>query len=261
MKKICLFVFVIAISATAFSQKYDTTVSRKELREMRLNAMAKAEEEGLVTYKKHFLGGIKLTTDGYGGFLEIGRAQSISKSLLYQFEITERKHPKEDKYYDPTFTLEPFVYGKINYFYPVKLGVQQQFLLGNKGNKNGVYITGNIGGGIIAGLLRPYKVKVIKDGKQQYVSYESDSSLFLNSTAYYGAPSLTTGFNELKVTPGIYIKPAVRFDYGKFNELISALEVGITAEYYTKAIPQMVLSDYKKFFFSAYASIIFGKRK
>lgn len=260
MKKICIFLFALAFSATAFSQKYDTTVSRKELREMRLNAMAKAEEEGLITYKKHFLGGLKLTTDGYGGFLEIGRAQSITRSLLYQLEITERKHPKDDKFYDPNFTIEPVIYGKINYFYPVKLGVQQQFLLGNKGNKNGVYITGNIGGGLIAGLLRPYMVKVVKNGNQEYVSYDSDSTLFLQGP-FYGAPGLTTGFNKLKVTPGIYIKPAIRFDYGKFNELISAVEVGVTAEYYTKAIPQIVLSEYKKFFFSAYAAIIFGKRK
>ena len=43
----------------------------------------------------------------------------------------------------------PFIYGKENFFYPVKLGVQQQILLGNKSNKNGVSVTANYGGGIV----------------------------------------------------------------------------------------------------------------
>lgn len=260
MKKFCLFLIIFAISAPAFAQN-DTTLSRKELRSMRLNKMAKEEEEGIITYRKHFLLGLKLLTDGYGGFLEIGRAQSVSKSFLYQLEITERKHVKEDKFYNPNITLEPFIYGKINFFYPIKLGVQQQFLLGNKGSKNGVNVTGNVGGGIIAGLLRPYMVKVMKNGTDQYVGYESDSTLFLRSSEYGSSSGVFTGFNKSKITPGIYLKPALRFDYGKYNEMISALEVGATAEYYTKAIPQMAYSKYKKFFISAYVTVVFGKRK
>ncbi len=260
MKKICFCLLIFALSAPVFAQN-DTTLSRKELRSMRLNKMAKEEEEGIIAYRKHFLVGLKLLTDGYGGFLEIGRAQSVSRSLLYQLEITERKHAKEDKFYDPNITIEPINYGKINFFYPIKIGVQQQFLLGNKGSRNGVNITGNLGGGIIAGILRPYMVQVSKNGNVEYVSYESDSTLFLGSSQYGNSPGIFTGFNKSKVTPGIYLKPALRFDYGKYNEIMSALEVGATAEYYTKAIPQMAYSKYKKFFFSAYVSIIFGKRK
>ena len=76
--------------------------------------------------------------------------------MLFQLDISERKHPKEEKQFSQSSNAGPFIYGKINYFYPVKLGVQQQFLLGNKGNKNGVSVSGNAGGGISIGLLRPY---------------------------------------------------------------------------------------------------------
>ncbi len=261
MKKLCFIVFVLFVSNHLYAQRSDTTLSRKELREIRLNEMAKAEEEGLITNRRHIAGGVKLTTDGYGAFLEIGRAQSIKRSLLFQLEITEKKHPKEDKFFDPNITVEPFIYGKINYFYPVKLGVQQQFLLGNKGNRNGVQITGNVGGGLIVGLLRPYLLKVRKSSGDEFVGYDSpDSTLFLQGP-YYAAPNLGTGWNQLKVTPGVYLKPAIRFDYGKFNELISAIEVGVIGEYYSKKIPQMVYQEDKKFFFSGYVAIIFGKRK
>jgi hypothetical protein len=235
--------------------------SKKEQRRLRINAIAKQEEEGVIKYKKHTAFGVKLTTDGFGGFFEIGRAQSVKRGLLFQLDIGERKHPKENKQTIFSNTA-PEIYGKINFFYPVKLGVQKQFLLGNKGNKNGVSITANIGGGFIAGLLRPYMVQVEKNNQLVYVRYESaDSSLFLDPGAHIGGPDLGTGWKYLKVTPGLYLKPAVRFDYGKYNEMVSAIEVGLAGEFYTKKIPQLIWIKQKQFFFSAYVSIMFGRRK
>ncbi|HNJ30079.1 MAG TPA: hypothetical protein PLQ40_14055, partial [Ferruginibacter sp.] len=214
-----------------------------------------------IAYRKHFLFGIKLISDGYGIFFEKGYAKSVRRATLFQLEISERKHQKEEKQSNPLASTAPLIYGKINYFYPVKLGAQLQFLLGNKSNKNGVSITGNIGGGLCIGLLRPYEVEVDKNGERTYVRYESeDSTLFINGP-YYGGPNLGKGWNHLKVTPGLYVKPALRFDYGRFNDLVSALEVGVTAEYYTKKIPQMVYNKQRQFFFGAYVAVEFGKRK
>ena len=237
--------------------------SRKEERRQRINEIARQEEEGVIKYKKHTAFGIKLTTDGYGGFFEIGRARSVKKALLFQLDIAERKDQRAEKRQYKYSTTAPIIYGKINFFYPVKLGVQEQFLLGNKSNKNGVSITGNVGGGIIIGLLRPYMIQVDKGTDRPYVQYNSPDSTdyFLNQSSYVGGPNLGTGWKYLKVTPGIYVKPAVRFDYGKFNELVSAIEVGLAGEFYTKKIPQMIYAKQKQFFFSAYVSIMFGKRK
>ena len=138
--------------------------------------------------------------------------------------------------------------------------MQKQFLLGNKGNKNGVSITGNIGGGFIAGLLRPYMVEVEEagGGSLKYITTD-DSAYFLQP--HVSGPNLGTGWSKLKVTPGFYLKPALRFDYGKYNEMVSAIEVGLAGEFYTKKIPQLIWIKQKQFFFSAYVSILFGRRK
>jgi hypothetical protein len=252
----CIFIFQLGMAQDGS----DRQQSRREAKRQRINALIKQEEEGVIAYRKHMLFGLKLTSDGYGGFLEMGRARSIKRSMLYQFEITERKHTKEEK--QQIFsTTAPFIYGKLNFFYPVKLGVQQQFLLGNKGNKNGVSITGSFGGGIIAGLLRPYMIEIIDSiGKRRFVD-SRDSFYFLNGAFYIGGPGLGTGWNNIKVTPGIYLKPALRFDYGKYNEMINALEVGLIAEFYSKKIPQMALNKEKQFFLSAFVALEFGKRK
>lgn len=266
MKQI-IFLFVAAtLSLTSLAQdSKKQTKSKKEERRQRINELARKEEEGIVAYKKHFAGGIKLLSDGYGIFFEKGKSKTVKKATLFQFEISERKHQKEEKISNPYAPSTPLIYGKLNFFYPVKLGVQQQFLLGNKSNKNGVCVTANIGGGITLGLLRPYELKVTDStGAQKYVKYDSpDSALFINA---YGdpsvsGPSLGTGWNSLKLTPGLYVKPALRFDYGSYNELLNAIEVGVCAEFYTKKIPQMLYNKQKQFFFSAYFALMFGKRK
>ena len=237
--------------------------NRKEERKTRINAMSRQEEEGVIKYTKHLVIGGKFTTDGYGGFIEVGRAQSLSKALLFQLDIAERKHPKEEKQ-SSSYSGSPLIYGKINFFYPVKLGVQQQILLGNKGNKNGVSVTGNFGGGLSLGILRAYEIEVDDADGRKVVTYQStDSSKFLNAYTDASAtgPTLFKGWSSVKLTPGAYLKTSVRFDYGKYNEMVNALEVGLTGEIYSKKIPQMIYQKQKQFFFSAYVALMFGKRK
>lgn len=263
MKKllICIAAVAISFSVQAQQTKKSSKQTRKDQKRAKINAQIKAEEEGVIAYKKHFVFGLKLTTDGYGLSFEKGYAKSVKKATLFQLEITERKHQKEEKQTNPSAPTSPLIYGKINYFYPIKLGVQKQFLLGNKSNKNGVSITANIGGGISLGLLRAYEVEVDKNGERTFVRYDSEDSVLFRNGPYYGGPNLGKGWNHMKITPGFYVKPGLRFDYGRYNDLVSALEVGVTAEYYTKKIPQMLDNKEKSFFFGAYVAVLFGKRK
>jgi hypothetical protein len=182
--------------------------------------------------------------------------------MLFQFEITERKDPKEIKQSSSFAPNSSWVYGKQNFVYPIRLGAQMQFLLGNKSNKNGVSVTANIGGGLSLALLRPYEVQVLKNGEAVYIKYDSpDSLLFVSTGSIVGGPNFGKGWSDLKLTPGLYIKPALRFDYGKYNEKLNAIEVGMMGEFYGKKIPQMVYNKQKNFFLSAYVSLMFGSRK
>ncbi|MEO6549451.1 MAG: hypothetical protein ABIN94_15720 [Ferruginibacter sp.] len=278
-----LFFICMAVVATLPSLAQKSKKEKKDERKQRINALIKQEEEGVIAYHKHTAFGFKLTSDGYGGFFEIGRSTSIKKALLFQLDISERKHPKEDKQTNVTLPTSPFIYGKISYFYPVKLGVQQQILLGNKTNRNGISVTGNIGGGLTLALLRPYNIEVndLSKGKRKLIRYESndstlisgpgtaayvsDSVLFTNggllSALQVSGSGLSKGWGQIKVTPGLYAKGGLRFDFGKYNEMLNALEVGVTAEFYSKKVPQLVYTKPKQLFFSAYVAIMFGRRK
>ena len=263
MKQLLIFLAAATLSLSVFAQEINKskTKTRKEEKRERINALIKAEEEGVIAYKKHYAFSIKLNSDGYGFTFEKGFAKSVKKATLFQIEIGERKHQKEQVQSNPNAPSSPIVYGKLNFFYPVKLGVQKQFLLGNKSNKNGVSITANVGGGISLGLLRAYEVEVIKGSEKIFIRYDSPDSLLFISGPFYGGPTFSRGWNKLKLTPGFYVKPALRFDYGRYNDLLAAIEVGVTAEYYTKKIPQMLFNKQNQFFFSAYVAVAFGRRK
>lgn len=259
MQKTLLILIITLFSLNSFAQ--NKKKDRQAQKKAQISEMVRMEEEGVNTHPKSTVFGAKLTSDGYGLFVEVGRASSVKKALLFQLEISERKHPKEEKLGSVYSQSIPFVYGKINNFYPVKLGVQQQILFGNKSNKNGVSVTGNVGGGLSLGLLRPYYVQVNSGNGLDYIKYDSPDSLDFLGGNIFGGPSLSKGWNEMTITPGVYGKAALRFDYGIFNEIVSAIEVGLHGEYYSKNIPQMVYNKEKKFFYGAYFSLIFGKRK
>jgi len=265
MRKIIFLIFIISASIGALAQQ--SKKQRQQEKRAHRDNLIKEEEEGVIAYKKSFAFGAKLISDGYGIFFELGRASSVKRSILYQLEFSERKNVKEDKQSDPNSNSIPFIYAKENFFYPVKLGVQQQLLLGNKSNKNGISITGNYGGGISLGLLRPYYVQVDKanTGGYVFVKYNSpDSAIFLDRDPFsriVGGPTIGKGWSELTVTPGLYGKASIRFDYGSYNEIVSAIEVGITGEFYSKKIPILVRIPQRQFFFGGYVAILFGKRK
>ena len=65
----------------------------------------------------------------------------------------------------------------------------------------------------------------------------------------------------MQLKPGVNAKTALRFDYGRFNQNVTAIEVGLTGEYYFSKVPMMYLVPYRNFFFNAYMSFMFGKRK
>lgn len=264
MKKTILVTLAGIITVAGFGQTGQTRQQKKEDRKQRINQLIKQEEEGALIFNKQGAFGIKLNTDGYGIFYEHGKYKTLTKSSLWWLELGERKSSKEEKrtrsdgfvYYG-----NPFVYGKQNNFYYLKAGLGQQYLIGGKGNKNGVAVTAIYGGGLSLGMLKPYYMNVVDgNGVEKDIRFEDDPELFLGDRIV-GSSGPFKGWGDVQWVPGVHARTALRFDYGRFNEVLSALEIGLNAEYYTKDMPIMVAASEKKFFFNAYLALVFGKRK
>ena len=263
MKKLIIAFCFCLLGTAIFAQKINPKQQKNQEKKERIKRLILQEEEGAIIFHRQTVFGFKLNTDGYGVFLEMGRMKTARKTNLYSLEIGERKHPKEEKVPSIYLNGGSYIYGKINNFYYSKLGFAQQRLIGNKGNKNGVAVSAIYGGGLSLGLLKPYYIKIVEPqtGDVLDIKYTKNDSFFLQPSVIAGSTGFSKGFGEMSVVPGLYTKLALRFDYGRYNELVSALEVGIHVEAYTKKMDQIIYGQPKQLFFNAYAAIEFGSRK
>lgn len=275
MKKLFFIPFILGSVIVSAQQKQpsnsaqERALKRAEKKE-KINQLIKQEEEGALIYQKQSAFGFKFNTDGWGMFYEHGKYKTITTTNLWWLEFGEHKHPKEEKSSafnnaGGGFTIvSNYIYGKRNNFYNLKIGFGQQKLIGGKGNKNGVAVSAIYGAGISAGLLKPYYLDIVNkyDGnKPQTIKYDNNDSLFLDPTLITGSGGMFKGWGELKFVPGAHVRTALRFDYGRYNELLSAIEVGLNAEYYSQKMPILLQVPEKSLFFNAYIALTFGKRK
>lgn len=274
VKKLFFVLFLFAGSILMAQKKNipETVLSRnqkKAEKRERINRLIKQEEEGALIFQKQGAFGMKLNTDGWGMFYEHGKYKTITKTNLWWMEFGERKSIKEERV--PTISasqgfiiISSYIYGKQNNFYYFKAGIGQQKLIGGKGNKNGVALSAIYGAGITAGLLKPYYLEIQNPttGLRESIKYTPDNeNLFLDPTIILGKGGISKGLGETKIVPGAHAKLALRFDYGRYNEMISAIEVGLNTEFYGQKMPIILLNKEKNFFFNAYAAITFGRRK
>jgi hypothetical protein len=251
VKKFLFLSAILTITIAAFAQdstSRDRSPKQEKRREKRekINSMIRKDEEGELAYHKQSVFGIQLRTMGYGLLYELGRMKTTRKTTTYGLEISEIKLSKEDKLPKGTFTFSnPYIFGKINNFYQFKLGIGQQYLLGDKGNRNGVSVSAIYGGGLSLGFLRPYYLEVQdQGGNVQTIKYSQDSALFVGGLIV-GGGGLGKGWGEMELRPGAYAKAGLRFDYGRFNEIVSAIEIGVSLDAYLKEVPIMLSSRTK----------------
>jgi len=252
--------FIVSAQETR-DKKDDKKAERRE----KINALKKQAEEGTLVYRSQSIFGAQLRTNGYGIFYELGKMKTNRKSNIYRIDITEIKNHKEEK--QPAGGVifgNPYIYGKLNNFYQVTIGLGQQYILGQKGNKNGVAVSMLYTGGLAIGLLRPYYLEIQdpSTSENRFIKYsEDDAALFLDKAIIVGGAGLGKGWGEMEISPGAFGKFAIRFDYGRFNEVVSGLELGISADYYTKKAPILHLQKEKQLFYQAYLAVLFGRRK
>jgi hypothetical protein len=264
VKKLSLIITITFLTISSFAQdSREQRREKKEAKRQKINELVRQAEEGVLVYQKQSIFGIQLRTNGYGAFYELGKMKTNRKTNIYRIDITEIKHSKEEKLLGGSFIFgNPYIYGKINNFYPITLGFGQQYILGQKGNKNGVAVTGIYNAGLAVGLLRPYYLDVEANGETRTIKYAGeDSALFLDQSAIVSGGGFGKGWSELKVKPGAFAKVGMRFDFGRYNESVSALEIGMSIEAYASKISIMAMQDDSRMFFQGYIAFLFGRRK
>jgi hypothetical protein len=219
-------------------------------------------------------GGMRLTTNGWGVFVDKGWVKSSEKQRDYfyntkvlQIELSEKKSPKEIKRNNNLNGLDnrdtkPFIYGKTNNFYAFKLGYGMRKMIAGKPEAKTVSVHWVYLGGLSLGLQKPYYLETYNqdNGTIESIKYSEETQRRFLGQYIIGSSGFSKGLNEIQMIPGFHVKTALHFDFAATKKSKIALETGINAEYYTKKIDLMAFQDAKPYFVDVYVSLQFGGR-
>lgn len=221
-------------------------------------------------------GNIMLHTLGYGLGYRFGTNKTYYKNRMFEFDLLEMRAPNQTRRYNLNFPNPlSYVYGKLNNLYIIRAGIGNQRLVNRKPYWGGVEVRAFYYGGVDLGMAKPVYL---------YIAYYSvvDNQLIVDRTALerydpaihfpdigtnsitlcdiYGRGPILSGFNKIKVYPGLYFKGGFNFEFSALNDRIKALEAGVAIDIFPKPVPIMAFKDPNYFFITGYLSFSFGKR-
>ena len=228
-------------------------------------------------------GGFRLNTNGWSLFVDKGYVRSDETKLrdqfhnirLFQLELSEHKNPKEVKHSvtdqtpsGGTQQTKPFIFGKINNFYALKLGYGLRKMIAGKPEPGTVSIHWVMAGGLSLGMEKPYFLDgyIAQDnfGNRIHTNFkytEETKESFLSAQYINGSAGFSKGLGEIQFVPGIHAKTALHFDFASSRKTVLAVEAGVSVEYYTRDIVIMANQDAKPLLANLFASFQFGRRK
>ncbi len=213
--------------------------------------------------------GLRLNSNGWSGFVDIGRVKSkdakhsdmFYKVRLWQVEFTEKKDPKEVKITGQGGGKgsNKYIYGKINNFYALKLGRAWMKMLAGKPDPGSVSIHWLYGGGFSLGMLKPYYINAFSDPNA--IKYDENTKVnFLDKNVIEGSAGFAKGLGEIKMVPGFHFKSGIHFDFSASRKSIIGVEVGVNGEYYTQEVQLLANHAGTPYFVDLYVALQVGKR-
>ncbi len=252
------------VHAQAISHATDT--SRNNVRQIH-----QAPPKKIAAIKHEVSVGFRLNTNGWSAYSDIAKIKPLDtrrsdmfyKARVLQIELTEKKDPKEEKITsevsNSTSGSSKYIYGKINNFYALKLGLGFRKMIAGKPDPGAVSIHWLNLFGVSLGMLKPYYLNVYSDPSA--IKYNSSTQAdFLNQQVIEGNAGFSKGLGEMKFIPGIHFKSALHFDFSTNKKNAIAAETGINVEYYSSAVTLMANESGTPYFVDLFIALQFGRR-
>ena len=257
MKRIV--VLIIFLPILVFSQVQDLTQNKN----LRLKG---------IVFKNEYSVEAKLNTLGFSLGVNKGKILSYHTTKYYHFEIGYLKSSKEKKgnlVITGLNIYNKYIFGKRNYFFPVRLGMGRKIFLSEKDTNKGVAVGYSLEGGVDIAVLKPYylDVKYSTDGNIAYLKSirytEENHDIFIDENLIYDRGPFFKGFNHISLVPGIHFNAAAHFAIKAFERPVFAFETGVMIDAYIKRVPIMVETDGFKnnfVFINIFLNIQLGRR-
>jgi len=235
--------------------------------------IAPKEKVGFI-YNRETTFNIRMATSRNFGFgMEWGNLRTYDKTKTLSLGISELKHPKEQRQSAAPIvrrTTRPFVYGKQNSLFVLRSGWGAKRYFSEKAKHKGVAVGMSYSIGPTLGLLKPYYLVLnlrgdpsTGTGRTTVVKYSKDNhDSFLDNTVILGAAPFTRGLSEMSVLPGGTASLAYHMDWGAFDEMVKALDIGLTVDVFARKAPIFVSDEQnQQVFFNFFLNLQFGKRR
>jgi len=230
-----------------------------------VSAQLPAEESTDYLYKKNWCLGIQLATNGFGANFTFERNINAKFKHGLHLLIGSLKGGKETRITNSVYAdSRSYVFGKINLLFTSRAAYSGSWLIFERRRARGVTIRFTPAIGPSMGIIKPIYLK-IKDpfaqvGEIEPQSLRYDPFIHTNQKIY-GRASVWKGFSESTYALGVYLKSGFQFDFSSNNNRITAVEIGLQLDCFSKKIDLFYLGDNAKIFPGFYASVQFGKNK
>ena len=231
------------------------------------------------SYNKEFVFGINFNTQGglLGG-VSVRSSRVLDDRLLRFWSIEGvmlKNIGKEDRI--TTIVGGTYIDRKTNYGFVLRPSFGLQRILFRKAADAGVQVNGLVSVGPSLGLLMPYYITydrtVSMNGGLPNLSTDDivderyDPVKHSSANAILDHGPLFAGIGQTQVVPGVHLRGGLSFEYGRYRDAVTGLEVGFLVEAFTKRmliLSPSTLSDSdplnRQFFPSVYLTLYFGHR-
>lgn len=220
--------------------------------------------------QKEFVYGINFNTNGGligGGMLKSSNYLQGNWYRFWALEVVEVKHPKERPLYSSVGSR--FIYGKSNYLFVIRPEIGREYVFFRKAPESGVQVNGFMAAGPSIGLLAPYYIiydytdysrgqNAVEDYRIE--AYDPDIHTDFENRIR-GSAAFFTGLGESKIRPGVHVKAGVNFEYGRYREDVTGVELGFVLEAFTNKMVIIPRAENSQFFPSFYLTLYYGRRK
>ena len=225
-------------------------------------AQLPAQYQNQARLTKEIWGGLNLHSMGFGLTLNYAKFKTYKKKKFYTLDFVGMHHEKEYKIFGSVDeNAKKYVYGKLNSFYAMRLGVGKRKMIFEKLRDNGIQIALNWSTGPSIGITKPIYLEVLKIdgyGKVIGISVEKYDPESHNLHNIYGRGPWARGLSEARFHPGGFLKMGIEFEYGSEREIIKAIEIGTTIDVFPSKIPIMSSANNKFLFPTVYLNIMMG---
>lgn len=239
-------------------------------------AFAQAAEED-ESYSREFTYGINFNSNGglIGGLM-IKQVYHLN-GKWYHFwglEGVEVKHPKETRYQNPR-SGGSYIRGKSNYLFVLRPQYGREYTFFKKAAESGVQVNGIIAAGPSIGFLAPYYIEF--DYSNYGNNWNLQGPLDIRTEQFdpdkhekrIDNPDLRTlngvgvfqGLSEPNLRFGGNIKAGVSFEYGRYMESVTGIEVGVLYEAFAGDLTMIPAGENRRHFTSFYLTLYYGHRR